>query len=120
MLGIALIVSFVFSEVFKEIRFPIVAAQIIAGLVLGIPIIKSILFDAHGLYTVDFLSKLGILFLLFLTGFEVNIKKIFRWQKIDETKITFCITFRSRIWSDNSFFWSNGIIKKKLQKSCFF
>lgn len=73
---IILILSFVFSEVFRKVGFPPVVGQILAGMLLGISVIKGLLFDEPSLMIVDFLSVLGIVFLLFLAGLEIDIEKI--------------------------------------------
>jgi Kef-type K+ transport system membrane component KefB len=73
---IILILTFVFSEVFKKIGFPPVVGQILAGMLLGLSVIKSLLFGESSLLVVDFLSVLGIVFLLFLAGLEIDIEKI--------------------------------------------
>jgi len=73
---IILILAFVFSEVFRKVGFPPVVGQILAGMLLGISVIKGLLFDEPSLIIVDFLSVLGIVFLLFLAGMEIDIEKI--------------------------------------------
>jgi Kef-type K+ transport system membrane component KefB len=73
---IILILSFVFSEIFKKVGFPQVVGQILAGMLLGISVIKGFLFTELSLLIVDFLSVLGIVFLLFLAGLEIDIEKI--------------------------------------------
>jgi len=73
---IILILAFIFSEVFKKVGFPQVVGQILAGMLLGISVIKGFLFSETSLMIVDFLSVLGIVFLLFLAGLEIDIEKI--------------------------------------------
>jgi len=73
---IILILAFVFSEVFRKVGFPPVVGQILAGMLLGISVIKGLLFDEPSLIIVDFLSVLGIVFLLFLAGMEIDIEKV--------------------------------------------
>lgn len=74
---IVLIVAFAMSELFRRIRFPPVVGQILAGMILGISVIKSLLFSNQSAMTVvDFFSTLGIVFLLFLAGLEIDITKI--------------------------------------------
>ena len=73
---IILILAFIFSEVFKKVGFPQVIGQILAGMLLGISVIKGFLFSETSLLIVDFLSVLGIVFLLFLAGLEIDIEKI--------------------------------------------
>ena len=73
---IILIVAFVFSEVFRKVGFPPVVGQILTGILLGTSVIKSLLFGVPSLMVVDFLSVLGMVFLLFLAGLEIDIEKI--------------------------------------------
>ena len=62
---------------FKRVGLPQVVGQILAGILLGLPILKGILFDnPDSLTVVDFLSYLGIVFLLFLAGLEIDIDKV--------------------------------------------
>jgi Kef-type K+ transport system membrane component KefB len=72
-----LIVTFVMGLLFKRIGLPAVVGQILAGIVLGIPFLKVFLFDTESsLVIIDFLAYLGIIFLLFLAGLEIDIEKI--------------------------------------------
>ncbi len=62
---------------FKRIGLPSVVGQILAGILLGIPLLRGVLFDSESsLVIVDFLAYLGIIFLLFLAGLEIDIEKI--------------------------------------------
>ena len=72
-----LIITFVMGLLFKRIGMPAVIGQILAGILLGIPFLKAFLFDTESsLIIVDFLAYLGIVFLLFLAGLEIDIEKI--------------------------------------------
>jgi Kef-type K+ transport system membrane component KefB len=72
-----LIVTFILGKVFKQIGLPTVVGQILAGVFLGIPLLKGFLFDTESsLVIVDFLAYLGIIFLLFLAGLEIDVEKI--------------------------------------------
>jgi Kef-type K+ transport system membrane component KefB len=72
-----LIVTFVMGFLFKRIGMPAVVGQILAGILLGIPFLRIVLFDSESsLVIVDFLAYLGIIFLLFLAGLEIDIEKI--------------------------------------------
>ena len=72
-----LIVTFAMGLLFKRIGLPTVVGQILAGILLGIPFLKGILFDTESsLVIVDFLAYLGIIFLLFLAGLEIDVEKI--------------------------------------------
>ncbi len=72
-----LLFSFVMGWLFRKIGLPPVVGQILAGVLLGIPFLKSVLFDSESsLVIIDFLAYLGIIFLLFLAGLEIDIQKI--------------------------------------------
>lgn len=72
-----LIVTFIMGLLFKRIGMPAVVGQILAGILLGFPLWSSVLFDSESsLVILDFLAYLGIIFLLFLAGLEIDIKKI--------------------------------------------
>jgi Kef-type K+ transport system membrane component KefB len=72
-----LIVTFVMGLLFKRIGLPAVVGQILAGILLGIPFLKGFLFDSESsLIIIDFLAYLGIIFLLFLAGLEIDVEKI--------------------------------------------
>ena len=72
-----LIVTFIMGLLFKRIGLPAVVGQILAGILLGVPFLRGFLFDSESsLVIVDFLAYLGIIFLLFLAGLEIDIEKI--------------------------------------------
>lgn len=74
---IILIAAFLLGEIFKRIGLPSVVGQILAGLMFGIPVLKSLLFgEGSTLVIIDFLATLGVLLLLFLAGLEIEIEKI--------------------------------------------
>jgi Kef-type K+ transport system membrane component KefB len=72
-----LLLSFVMGWLFRKIGLPPVVGQILAGILLSIPVLKAVLFDTEtSLVIIDFLAYLGIVFLLFLAGLEIDIEKI--------------------------------------------
>jgi Kef-type K+ transport system membrane component KefB len=74
---IILLASFLMGLLFRRIGLPPVVGQILAGILLGIPFLKGLLFDTESSFViVDFLAYLGIVFLLFLAGLEIDIEKI--------------------------------------------
>jgi len=74
---IILIAAFVLGELFRKVGLPSVVGQILAGILLGVPFFKNLFFsDGSSLVIIDFLAKLGIVFLLFLAGLEIDIEKI--------------------------------------------
>lgn len=73
MLGVA----FLFNEVFRKLGLPPVVGQILSGLVLGVPLVKSLIFqDATAVEIVDLMATVGILFLLLLVGLEIDVGRI--------------------------------------------
>jgi Kef-type K+ transport system membrane component KefB len=86
---VILIAAFLLGEIFKKIGLPAVTGQIVAGVILGLPFMKNFLFnEASSLTIIDFLADLGIVFLLFLAGLEIDIDKIKRTSR-DSVLISF-------------------------------
>ena len=73
--SICLAVSFIFSEIFYRLRYPRVLGQILSGIILGTPLF-GILFSEQSAEAVQFLSQLGVVFLLLLTGMEINLSML--------------------------------------------
>lgn len=71
---IALLLAYVISEIFRRFSLPRVVGQILAGIVLGIPIIKSNLFTNDALSVFSFITNIGIILLFFFVGLEINLK----------------------------------------------
>jgi Kef-type K+ transport system membrane component KefB len=70
-------IGLVFSEVFFRLRLPYVTALIIAGMLLG-PFGFSVVPPSH---TLDFIGEIGIIFLMFMAGLEVNLKTLKRDER---------------------------------------
>lgn len=71
-----LIAAFSAGELFKKIRLPPIVGQILAGMIFGVPLIENALIGSDSRGIVDFLAVLGIVFLLFLAGLEIDINKV--------------------------------------------
>jgi len=71
---ICLLFSFIISEACIKLKFPRAIGQILTGVILTLPVFKFA-FSSSNLTTLDFLSNLGIIFLLLLTGLKLNLKK---------------------------------------------
>jgi Kef-type K+ transport system membrane component KefB len=81
-LAIVVGTAFLFNECFRKLGLPPVVGQISGGLILGIPIIKSLIFQSEAATEIiDLLAVLGILFLLLLVGLEIDIEKILESSK---------------------------------------
>ena len=89
-ISIILAVSFVFSEIFFRIKYPRVIGQILAGMFLGLPFF-SVLFQGNVENEIAFLAELGIVFLLLLTGLEINLDKFKKAEKDSIIIALFCV-----------------------------
>jgi len=83
-----LLITIVLNEVFRRLNLPQVVGQILGGLILGVPILKSAIFEAGSIDTVGFLADIGIILLLLLVGLEIDIQKI-KESSRDATLIAF-------------------------------
>ena len=70
--GLVLIVATFFAYIAKIFKQPLIPAYIIAGLVLG-PMGLKIIQDGN---IIQSLSEIGIVFLLFIVGLEMDLKKL--------------------------------------------
>ncbi len=72
---VVILAAFVFGEIFFRFHLPRSIGQIVAGLVLGLPFFTGLIpLESNSMILV--LSELGVIFLLILTGLEVDLKKI--------------------------------------------
>lgn len=75
MILVALLLAFTISEVLKRILgIPRVVGQVGAGLILGITLFKSLLFNQENLDVLSFLANLGIILMFYYVGLEINFK----------------------------------------------
>ncbi|MFH1664215.1 MAG: cation:proton antiporter [archaeon] len=72
---VVILVAFVFGEIFYRFNLPRSIGQILAGLVLGLPFYSGF-FSLENNPMILLLSELGIIFLLILTGLEIDLKRI--------------------------------------------
>jgi Kef-type K+ transport system membrane component KefB len=75
-LSVILAAAFLLNMVFKRIGLPPIIGQILAGMILGVPTLKALLFNSESLLALDLLSTLGIVFLLFLAGLEIDVRRV--------------------------------------------
>ena len=69
---VALTLAYVFSEIFKLLKLPRVLGQIVAGIILGLPVIKMWLFTEDIKSAFSFMTNIGIILLFFFVGLEIN------------------------------------------------
>lgn len=74
LLFIALFLAYILSEICKHVfRVPRVVGQVVAGLLFGLPMIKSALVgDAAQLF--EMLASIGIVLLFFFVGLEISLR----------------------------------------------
>ncbi|HII15496.1 MAG TPA: hypothetical protein HA362_04245 [Nanoarchaeota archaeon] len=71
-LAIILVIATVFAYIARLIKQPLVPAYLIAGVVLG-PLVLGIV---HDMNLIKIMSEIGIMFLLFIVGLEMNLEKL--------------------------------------------
>src|SRR3989338_2061312 len=69
---IALVLAYLLSALFKHFSLPRVIGQIMAGIILGIPIAKSMLFTDEISSAFSFITNIGIILLFFFVGLEIS------------------------------------------------
>lgn len=87
-LALCLFVAFIFGRFFEYIKWPKVSGQLLAGMLLATPFIKPILLENGSLDFIRVFSELGVIFLLFLTGLEINVDRL-KESKKDAIAIAF-------------------------------
>ncbi|MBU2099810.1 cation:proton antiporter [Candidatus Micrarchaeota archaeon] len=88
---VVILVTFVFGEIFFRFGVARIIGQIIAGLFLGLPFFAGVIpLESNSLILL--LSEIGIIFLLILTGLEIDFKKI-----MDSSKEVILIAFFSAL-----------------------
>ncbi|MEK6984402.1 MAG: cation:proton antiporter [Nanoarchaeota archaeon] len=75
---IALLLAYLISEIFRYFSLPRVIGQILAGIILGIPIIKNWLFTSEILSVFSYITNIGIILLFFFIGLEINLNQFRR------------------------------------------
>ena len=71
---VSLALAFLLSSFFKRMGLPRVLGQLLAGIILGVGILRTYLFDAQNMEVLSFLADLGIILLFFYAGLETNFK----------------------------------------------
>jgi len=75
-IALSLVLAFIFSEVAYRLKYPRIVGHLFVGILMSFPIIKSKLFNNTVPPEIEILSELGIVFLLMLVGFEINLKQL--------------------------------------------
>ncbi len=73
------VLSTFLSEIAGKLKVSRVIAQILAGILLGIPLVRA--FVSKDISIVSFLADIGIVFMLFLIGLETNFAKMKKTSK---------------------------------------
>lgn len=72
---IALLLAYLFAEVFQHFKLPRVVGQLLAGIVLGIPLIHGVLFTPDITAIFSYITNIGVILLFFFVGLEINLLK---------------------------------------------
>ncbi|MBI2651070.1 cation:proton antiporter [Candidatus Woesearchaeota archaeon] len=72
---IALALAYFLSEIFRFFRLPRVLGQILAGIILGLPMLKNMLLTEDVLSKFSFIPSIGIILLFFFIGLEINLRQ---------------------------------------------
>ncbi len=80
-LTVCLVTSFLVAELFHRLRLPRIVGQIVAGIILGFPLWRDLLFTGDVVGYISILSELGIIFLLLLAGLEIDYVKLRKASK---------------------------------------
>jgi len=72
---IALLLAYIMSEIFRYFGMPRVIGQILAGMLIGIPLIRDYLITSEIRSIFMFITNIGIILLFFFVGLEINLTK---------------------------------------------
>jgi Kef-type K+ transport system membrane component KefB len=91
--GLLIVVAVAFAApfilgLFPKVRLPSVVLEIVAGIVIG----PSVLGIVHPDQTIEVISVIGLAFLLFLAGLEIDFSKL-RGQVLRLTLVGFAVSF---------------------------
>jgi len=87
-LALIFIITFSFGRLLEKIRVPWIFAALFLGLLLSFDSHFTVLSNSS---TFEFLAQLGMYFLLFIIGFDLNLKEISKQKKIVAKISTFII-----------------------------
>ena len=72
---ICLFVARFASEVCSRLKLPRVVGEILTGVLLGIPVIQSLVFSEESLSAISFIADIGIVLLFFYVGLGIDTKE---------------------------------------------
>ncbi len=73
---ICLIAIYVISEFLRIFRVPRVVSQISAGMLLGLPGLRELIFTQESIWMVKFLADIGVILLLFFVGLKISFTQV--------------------------------------------
>ena len=79
-IALSLFIAFLFSEIAYKLKMPIVIGQIMAGILVGVPLITGYVVGDNT-EIIHLLADLGIIFLLFLAGLSVSWNRMYGARK---------------------------------------
>lgn len=77
-LGLVLVAGTIFGLIAKELKQPLLIGYVVAGIIIGPSVLKLI----SDLDIISVLSQLGVAFLLFAIGMEINFSKLSKLKKV--------------------------------------
>lgn len=69
---LALLAAFAAGQLSRLFGFPRVIGQLVAGILLGFPLVRTAVFTPESTQIIETFSSVGLVMLLFLTGFELD------------------------------------------------
>ncbi|MFH1822669.1 MAG: cation:proton antiporter [Patescibacteria group bacterium] len=94
-LAFVLFISFIFSSLAKKLHLSEVVGLIVVGLVISLPFVKQNVV-AENQETIFYLAQIGLIFLMFIAGFEISSNLLFK-EKKDSLTITIFTVLTSLI-----------------------
>lgn len=80
-IALILLAAFVGAEVFHRWGYPRIIGQLVIGLILGSRLFGNLFYAPEIIKAIEVFSEIGVIFLLLLTGFNVNISEFKKSKK---------------------------------------
>ncbi len=92
---LCLVLSFFFSQIFRKMHLPAIMGPIFAGLVIGLPVIKSLVIDENAEIMISSFSEIGLVFLMFYVGLTIEFSgfKDIKKPTLSIALVSFILTF---------------------------